>query len=79
MFLVDSVVSQLWDVLPATTPEKGHFLDSACGSGAFLVRSFQRLGKNWRTTRQARTISARVLRGLDHIPCIGQANTVSPP
>jgi N-6 DNA Methylase len=56
MFLADSVVSQLWDVLPAATREKGHFLDPACGSGVFLVRSFQRLCENWRTTRQARTI-----------------------
>jgi hypothetical protein len=56
MFLADSVVSQLWDVLPATTREKGHFLDPACGSGVFLVRSFQRLCENWRTTRQARAI-----------------------
>jgi 23S rRNA G2445 N2-methylase RlmL len=38
MFLADSVVSQLWDVLPATTRENGHFLDPACGSGVFLVR-----------------------------------------
>lgn len=56
MFLADTVVSQLWDVLPATTREKGHFLDPACGSGVFLVRSFQRLCEHWRTTRQARTI-----------------------
>jgi N-6 DNA Methylase len=56
MFLADSVVSQLWDVLPAAIREKGHFLDPACGSGVFLVRSFQRLCENWRTTRQARTI-----------------------
>jgi len=56
MFLADSVVSQLWDVLPTTTREKGHFLDPACGSGVFLVRSFQRLCEHWRTTRQARTI-----------------------
>lgn len=56
MFLADSVVSQLWDVLPATTREKGRFLDPACGSGVFLVRSFQRLCEHWRATRQARTI-----------------------
>lgn len=56
MFLADTVVSQLWDVLPAVTREKGHFLDPACGSGVFLVRSFQRLCEHWRTGRQSRTI-----------------------
>lgn len=56
MFLADTVVSQVWDLLPSDTKEKGHFLDPACGSGVFLVRSFQRLCENWRATHSARTI-----------------------
>ena len=56
MFLADTVVSQIWDTLPATTKEKGEFLDPACGSGVFLVRSFQRLCEHWRETRTSRTI-----------------------
>lgn len=43
MFLADTVVSQVWNSLPSTTKNKGDFLDPACGSGVFLVRSFQRL------------------------------------
>lgn len=56
MFLADTVVSQVWDLLPSDSKEKGHFLDPACGSGVFLVRSFQRLCENWRATHSARTI-----------------------
>jgi type I restriction-modification system DNA methylase subunit len=56
MFLADTVVSQVWDLLPSATKEKGHFLDPACGSGVFLVRSFQRLCENWRARHGARTI-----------------------
>lgn len=56
MFLADTVVSQIWDSLPAAAKEKGDFLDPACGSGVFLVRSFQRLCEHWRETRTSRTI-----------------------
>ena len=56
MFLADTVISALWDALPETTRAKGHFLDPACGSGVFLVRSFQRLCEHWRETHKARTI-----------------------
>jgi hypothetical protein len=48
MFLADTVVSQVWDALPSTIKGKGDFLDPACGSGVFLVRSFQRLCEHWR-------------------------------
>lgn len=56
MFLADSVVSQVWDILPSTAKEKGDFLDPACGSGVFLVRSFQRLCEYWREKHHSRTI-----------------------
>ncbi len=56
MFLADTVVSQVWDLLPLDTREKGDFLDPACGSGVFLVRSFQRLCEHWRSTRKPQTI-----------------------
>ena len=56
MFLADSVISALWGALPETTRSKGQFLDPACGSGVFLVRSFQRLCEHWRETHAARTI-----------------------
>lgn len=56
MFLADTVVSQVWETLSGDTKEKGRFLDPACGSGVFLVRSFQRLCEHWRATRKSRTI-----------------------
>jgi hypothetical protein len=56
MFLADTVVSQVWEQLPADIRESGRFLDPACGSGVFLVRSFQRLCEQWRATRTSRTI-----------------------
>lgn len=56
MFLADTVVSQVWDTLSAASKDKGNFLDPACGSGVFLVRSFQRLCEHWRETHSARTI-----------------------
>jgi hypothetical protein len=56
MFLADTVVSQVWDALPSTIKGKGDFLDPACGSGVFLVRSFQRLCEHWREKHDARTI-----------------------
>jgi len=56
MFLADCVVSQVWETLTADAKEKGEFLDPACGSGVFLVRSFQRLCENWREKHNARTI-----------------------
>lgn len=56
MFLADTVISQVWDFLPPEIKEKGCFLDPACGSGVFLVRSFQRLCGYWRRTRSSQTI-----------------------
>lgn len=56
MFLADTVVSQVWDMLPTNTKGKGDFLDPACGSGVFLVRSFQRLCEHWREKHNSRTI-----------------------
>lgn len=56
MFLADCVVAQVWETLSAYVKEKGEFLDPACGSGVFLVRSFQRLCENWRERHNTRTI-----------------------
>jgi N-6 DNA methylase len=56
MFLADTVVSQLWDTLSPEVKDKGRFVDPACGSGVFLVRSFQRLCEHWRARYQARKI-----------------------
>jgi hypothetical protein len=56
MFLADTVISQVWDVLDSAIKDKGTFLDPACGSGVFLVRSFQRLCDHWRATRQCKTL-----------------------
>ncbi|MCY3940649.1 MAG: N-6 DNA methylase [Gammaproteobacteria bacterium] len=56
MFLADTVISALWETLPASTKSKGKFLDPACGSGVFLVRSFQLLCEHWRETRRSQTI-----------------------
>lgn len=64
MFLADTVISQVWDTVPAETKETGRFLDPACGSGVFLVRSFQRLCEHWRDTRTSRTIRWDSLLGI---------------
>lgn len=56
MFLADTVVSQVWEFLTPDIKEKGRYLDPACGSGVFLVRSFQRLCEHWRATRRSKTI-----------------------
>ncbi|WP_434722341.1 HsdM family class I SAM-dependent methyltransferase [Mesorhizobium sp. RIZ17] len=56
MYLADTVVSQLWDTLTPSVKEKGQFLDPACGSGVFLVRSFQRLCEHWRLKHQSKKI-----------------------
>ena len=37
MFLADTAIGALWDVLPDETKAHGRFLDPACGSGVFLV------------------------------------------
>ena len=56
MFLADTVIGTLWDVLPDKTKTHGRCLDPACGSGVFLVRLFQRLCEHWRRTHRSRTI-----------------------
>ena len=61
MFLADTVISQVWNSIPAMAKDKGIFLDPACGSGVFLVRSFQRLCEHWRDTRISETIRWRSL------------------
>jgi hypothetical protein len=64
MFLADTVVSQAWELLSDEIRSKGRFLDPACGSGVFLVRSFQRLCEHWRTKRQSQTIPWKTLLSL---------------
>ena len=56
MYLADTVVSQVWDMLTPDVKDKGLFLDPACGSGVFLVRSFQRLCEHWRVKHQSKKI-----------------------
>ena len=64
MFIADTVISQIWDTVSDTTKETGRFLDPACGSGVFLVRSFQRLCEHWRETRTSGTIRWDSLLGI---------------
>jgi len=61
MFLADLIVSQTWQVLPERVKQHGRFLDPACGSGIFLVRSFQYLCENWRNTHKSDTIPWKTL------------------
>lgn len=56
MFLVDTVISSVWDTVDDRTKTEGSFLDPACGSGIFLVRSFQRLCEHWRQNAKIDTI-----------------------
>lgn len=56
MYLADTVVSQLWDMLTPEVKSKGQFLDPACGSGVFLVRTFQRLCEHWRVMHKSKRI-----------------------
>lgn len=64
MFLADTVVAQVWALLPDRTKGSGRFLDPACGSGVFLVRSFQRLCEHWRGTHTNRCIPWKTLLDL---------------
>lgn len=56
MFLVDTVISSVWENLPEKIKAQGTFLDPACGSGIFLVRSFQRMCEYWRANSKQKTI-----------------------
>lgn len=64
MFLADTVIASLWDVLPGSTKTNGICLDPACGSGVFLVRLFQRRCEHWRQTHPSRTIRWDSLRAI---------------
>lgn len=64
MFLADTVVSQVWELLSDDVRTNGRFLDPACGSGVFLVRSFQRLCEHWRLKHQSRAIPWKTLQSL---------------
>lgn len=48
MFLADMVVSSTWSVLSDDRKDAARYLDPACGSGVFLVKTFQRLCQHWR-------------------------------
>ena len=63
-FLADTVVSQAWEMLPDVTRATGNFLDPACGSGIFLVRSFLRLCEHWRATHKTQAIPWKTLLSL---------------
>ena len=63
-FLADTVVSQAWEMLPDEARTTGNFLDPACGSGIFLVRSFLRLCEHWRATHKTQAISWKKLLSL---------------
>jgi len=56
VFLVDTVVSSIWDTIDHQTKSNGIFLDPACGSGIFLVRAFQRMCEHWRQSSKTNTI-----------------------
>lgn len=64
MFLADTTVGVIWDSILEETRTKGTFLDPACGSGLFLVKSFQRLCDHWRTTHKSDTIRWNSLLGI---------------
>src|SRR3546814_12516213 len=51
-------------MLPDATRTTGNFLDPACGSGVFLVRSFQRLCVHWRAKHKTQSISWKTLLSL---------------
>lgn len=56
MFLVDTVISLVWETIDERTKERGTFFDPSCGSGIFLVRAFQRLCEHWRQNAKMDTI-----------------------
>ena len=56
MHLADSVVVQLWDTLTVEQKSKGSILDPACGSGIFLVKSFQLICEQWRLEKNVQNI-----------------------
>lgn len=56
IFLVDTVVSSVWEKIGNEAQANGVFLDPACGSGIFLVRCFQRMCEHWRSNAKQSTI-----------------------
>lgn len=64
MFLADTVVSQAWALLSEKAKASGRILDPACGSGVFLVRSFQRFCEHWRGTHRSRKVPWKTLLAL---------------
>jgi len=56
IFLVDTVVTSVWENLPTKIRANGTVLDPACGSGIFLVRCFQRMCEHWRAQSKQQTI-----------------------
>ncbi|MCP4486280.1 MAG: N-6 DNA methylase [Gammaproteobacteria bacterium] len=56
MFLADTVMTQVWDGIPISAKNLGEFLDPACGSGVFLVRSFQLLCEQWKLERNVKSL-----------------------
>ena len=68
MFLVDTVISSVWENLTEKVKSHGKFLDPACGSGIFLVRSFQRMCEHWRANSKQKTIRwDSLLKMLDRV------------
>lgn len=68
MFLVDTVIAQVWDGLDEQSRDSGEILDPACGSAVFLVRMFQRLCEHMRSKRGRNTVSwADLLRTLSRL------------
>lgn len=64
-FVADLAISQIIDRLPSERLSKLRFLDPACGSGIFLVRSFQLLcERRRRTTDRSETIPWEALRAM---------------
>lgn len=56
MFLADTVMAQVWDSIPMSSKNSGNVLDPACGSGVFLVRSFQLLCEQWKLDRNVKSL-----------------------
>ena len=56
MFLVDTVISSVWENIDDRAKSQGSALDPACGSGIFLVRTFQRFCEHWRQNAKGNTI-----------------------
>lgn len=64
MFLVDMVVSQVWDLLDDKQRDMARVLDPACGSGIFLVRLFQRIAEHKRTKLRSAQLGWDELRAI---------------